>query len=110
MNDTTLPDGRIFIAGEWRTGRGADITSVFPADGTTNRVLRGASVEDLDIAIDAAATAQRQASWRNLKPHERATFLHRISEGIAQNIDRIAHIQTRDTGKTITRLRHWKTR
>ena len=57
MSEVTLPDGRIFAAGEWITGRGAEITSVFPADGTTNRVLRGASAEDLDRAIDGAVTA-----------------------------------------------------
>ncbi len=105
MTDHALPDGRIFVAGEWITGRGAEITSVFPADGTTNRVLGGASVDDLDQAIDGAVTAQRAANWRNLKPHERAAFLHRISDGIAQNIDRIANIQTRDTGKTLTETR-----
>ena len=105
MSDVALPDGKIFIAGEWRTGRGAEITSVFPADGSVNRVLRGASVEDLDRAIEGAVAAQRAAAWRNLKPHERATFLHRISEGIVHNIDRIAHIQTRDTGKTLTETR-----
>jgi betaine-aldehyde dehydrogenase len=105
MSDVALPDGKIFVAGEWITGGGAEITSVFPADGTVNRVLRGASIEDLDTAIEGAVAAQRVPAWRNLKPHERAAFLHRISEGIAQNIDRIAHIQTRDTGKTLTETR-----
>ncbi len=105
MSDVALPDGRIFVAGEWITGHGAEITSVFPADGTTNRVLRGASVEDLDRAIDGAVTAQRAASWRTLKAHERAAFLHRISDGIAHSIDRIAYIQTHDTGKTLTETR-----
>ncbi len=41
----------------------------------------------------------------SLKPHERANYLHRISEGIGRSIDRIAHIQSRDTGKTLTETR-----
>jgi betaine-aldehyde dehydrogenase len=100
-----LPDGQLYIGGEWRKGKGADITSVFPADDSTNLVLSGASIADLDDAIDAAATAQRHASWRNLKPHERATFLYRISEGLTRNQERIAQIQTRDTGKTLNETR-----
>jgi betaine-aldehyde dehydrogenase len=100
-----LPDGRLFIGGAWRKGRGAEITSIFPADGSVNMRLAGASEEDLDEAIDAAVTAQRDPAWRNLKPHERATFLHRISEGIARNVERIASIQTQDTGKTLGETR-----
>jgi betaine-aldehyde dehydrogenase len=105
MSTLELPDGRLFIAGEWRRGRGPDIRSIFPADGSTNTVLAGASPEDLNDAIAAAQAAQRQPAWRNLKPHERAAFLHRISDGIAHDVDRIAQIQSRDTGKTLTETR-----
>ncbi len=105
MTDVQLPDGGLYIAGEWRRGAGAEITSVFPADGTTNMVLAGASKDDLDTAIDAAVAAQRAPNWRNLRPHERATFLYRIAEGLARNTERIAQIQTRDTGKTLTETR-----
>jgi betaine-aldehyde dehydrogenase len=105
MTDLQLPDGRLYLAGEWRRGAGAEITSVFPADGTTNMVLAGASKDDLDTAIEAAVKAQRAPSWRNLRPHERATFLYRIADGLARNTERIAQIQTRDTGKTLTETR-----
>jgi betaine-aldehyde dehydrogenase len=105
MTDLQLPDGRLYLAGEWRKGAGAEITSVFPADGSTNMVLAGASKDDLDAAIEAAVKAQRAPSWRNLRAHERATFLYRIAEGLARNIERIAQIQTRDTGKTLTETR-----
>jgi betaine-aldehyde dehydrogenase len=100
-----LPDGRLYIAGGWVRGRGAEITSVFPADGSINRVFNGASGQDLAQAVDAAVAAQRTPAWRNLKPHERARYLHAIADGIAQNIDRIAMIQTRDTGKTLSETR-----
>lgn len=100
-----LPDGQLYIGGVWCTGQGAEITSVFPADGSVNRVLRGASKEDLDRAIDGAVTAQAQTSWRQMKPHERAAILHRIGQGITENTERIAQIQTRDTGKTIGETR-----
>lgn len=96
-----LPDGRLFVGGEWEIGTGAEITSVFPADGSVNRVFRGASRADGERAIARALVAQADPAWRNLKPHERARILHRIADGIDANAARIAFIQTRDTGKTL---------
>ena len=100
-----LPDDQLYIAGEWRRGRGAPIHSYFPADGTLNRTLHGASVEDVDLAIERAQTAVNDPAWRNLRPHERASYLYRISTGISDAVDRIAFVQSRDTGKTITETR-----
>jgi len=97
-----LPADRLYIAGEWRTGRGAPIRSVFPADGSENRVLHSASLEDVADAVEAAVAASRDPLWRNLKPHQRAAYLYRISDGIAANADRISFVQSRDTGKTLS--------
>jgi len=105
MQQFDLPDGKLYIAGTWRQGRGAEITSRFPADGSLNRVLHGASAEDIDLAIERAETAARDPAWRRLRPHERATTLYRIADGIAANADRIAYVQSRDTGKTLNETR-----
>ncbi|WP_233491869.1 aldehyde dehydrogenase [Nioella nitratireducens] len=99
--DVALPDGRLYVAGEWERGTGAEITSVFPADGSINRVLKGASRADGERAIARAKAAQADPAWRGLKPHERARHLYAIADGIEANADRIAAIQTRDTGKTL---------
>lgn len=98
-------DGRLFIGGDWRKGRGAPITSVFAAEGIENQTLAGASRDDALDAIAAAGAAQQDPAWRDLKPHERATHLHRIADGIAANIDRISWIQSRDTSKTLAETR-----
>lgn len=100
-----LPDGRLFVGGEWREGSGAEITSVFSADGSVNRRLKGASRADGELAIERAVAAQADPAWRGMKAHERARILYRIGEGIETNADRIAHIQTRDTGKTLRETR-----
>jgi betaine-aldehyde dehydrogenase len=96
-----LPQNKLFVGGEWEEGTGAEIASIFPADGSVNRVLRGASVADGERAIERAKRAQADPAWRNLKPHERARFLYAIADGIEANAQRIAHIQSRDTGKTL---------
>ncbi|TDK41147.1 aldehyde dehydrogenase [Antarcticimicrobium luteum] len=101
MSFDEMPDGRLFLAGEWQAGTGDEITSVFPADGSVNRVLRGASRADGIEAIARAGAAQADPAWRGLKPHERARYLYAIADGIEANIDRISRIQSRDTGKTL---------
>ncbi|MBV7396373.1 aldehyde dehydrogenase [Mameliella sp. DP3N28-2] len=95
-----MPDGRLYLGGDWREGRGAEITSVFPADGSVNRVLRGASSDDGKEAIARAKSAQ--PAWGALKAFERARVLYRIADGIEANAARISRIQSRDTGKTLT--------
>ncbi len=96
-----LPANRIYIAGEWRNGCGSPIESRFSADSTLNGVIDGASREDGVVAIEAAQQAQNATDWQNLKPHERARHLGDIADGIEANVDRIAWIQSRDTGKTL---------
>ncbi|MEQ8446563.1 MAG: aldehyde dehydrogenase [Pelagibacterium sp.] len=96
-----MPPAELFIGGSWEKGTGAEIASIFSADGSVNRVINGASRTDGERAIERALRAQADPAWRNLKPHERARYLYRIAEGIENNAARIAHIQTRDTGKTL---------
>jgi len=98
---TEFPDGRLFVGGEWETGTGAQITSIFPHDGSHNLTLKGASRADGERAIARALVAQADPAWRGLKAHERARLLHRIADGIDANAARLAWIQTRDTGKTL---------
>jgi len=105
MDQNVTGQDKLYIGGEWRRGHGADIASHFPADGSLNAVLPGASLDDVDDAIERAQDAANDPAWRKLLPHERATYLYRIAEGIARHADRISHVQTRDTGKTLTETR-----
>lgn len=101
--DQSFRDDLIFAGGVWQKGGGAPITSVFAAEGIENTTISGASAADLEEAITRAKAAQ--PDWGALKPHEQATVLYRISEGIAANIQRIAWVQSRDTSKTLTETR-----
>lgn len=105
MDQAVTPQDKLYIGGEWRRGRGAEIASHFPADGSLNAILPGAAIEDVDLAIERAQEAASDPKWRKLLPHERATYLYRIADGIAQNADRISYVQSRDTGKTLSETR-----
>ena len=55
----------IYIAGEWRLGRGAVIQSLFPADQSVNAELSTATLEDVNEAIEKAEQAWRQPIFAN---------------------------------------------
>jgi acyl-CoA reductase-like NAD-dependent aldehyde dehydrogenase len=105
MDQRQTFEDKLYIGGEWRHGRGAEIESNFPADGSLNARLRGAAPEDVDLAIERAQDAVNDPKWRKLLPHERASFLYRIADGLARASDRISYVQSRDTGKTLTETR-----
>ena len=100
--DQAMPDGRLLIGGEWRSGTGAAIESINPFDGSINRTFTGASSDDVDEAVNRGRAAMDNPAWRDLLPHQRARYLHGIADLIDAGADRIAAIQTADTGKTLT--------
>ncbi|GAB5446333.1 aldehyde dehydrogenase [Gymnodinialimonas sp.] len=101
--DQTFRDDLIFVGGQWQQGQGAPITSVFAAEGVENTTITGASSDDVEVAIARARAAQ--PAWDALMAHERAAVLHRISEGLTANIERIAWVQSRDTSKSLAETR-----
>ena len=58
MDQAVTPQDKLYIGGEWRRGRGAEIASNFPADGSLNANLPGASIEDVDLAIERGKQCQ----------------------------------------------------
>ncbi|NLU82225.1 aldehyde dehydrogenase [Rhodococcus sp. HNM0569] len=95
----------IYVAGTWRRGTGAIIESVDPSTGRVFATLHGAVESDVDDAVAAGARAARESGWATMLPHERAAVLHRIGDLVDANAERIAILQTTDTGKTLTETR-----
>lgn len=96
---------QIFIAGEWRLGRGDVIKSHFPADHSVNAEISTASLEDVNEAVEKADLAWRQSSWRNSMPHERAKVLYKVAEIIESRVNELSKLQTRDNGKPLSETR-----
>lgn len=95
----------IYVGGVWAQGAGALIESVNPATSEVFATLHGATVEDVDVAVAAGPAAIEESGWARKLPHERAAVLYRIGATIEANADRIATLQTRDTGKTLKETR-----
>lgn len=95
----------IFVAGQWRTGKGDEMVSRFPADGAEVARLNAAGEQDVAEAIAAADRAWRDPAWRNRVPHERAAVLHRVSKLIMARQEELAQLQSRDNGKPLAETR-----
>ncbi|ENV80086.1 aldehyde dehydrogenase [Acinetobacter ursingii] len=95
----------LYIAGEWRLGRGHVIQSTFPADNSINAEISTASAEDIEEAIAKADQAWRAPEWRNRMPHERAKILYKVADIIEARVDELSQLQTRDNGKPLAETR-----
>ncbi|WP_335950941.1 aldehyde dehydrogenase [Acinetobacter beijerinckii] len=95
----------IYIAGEWRLGRGDTIQSLFPADQSVNAEISTASLDDVNEAIEKADLAWRKVEWRNSMPHERARILYKVADIIEARVDELSKLQTRDNGKPLAETR-----
>jgi aldehyde dehydrogenase (NAD+) len=91
----------ILVGGRWRPGRGALLEPVDPATGEVLARLHGATASDVDDAVAEGHGAAERPAWRDLLPHQRARYLHRIGELIDANAARLARLQTANTGKTL---------
>jgi 5-carboxymethyl-2-hydroxymuconic-semialdehyde dehydrogenase len=86
----------------------ADGATFDVADPVTN--LPYASVaaggpEDIDRAVIAAAEAFSHGPWPQTPARARASILNRIADGIEARADRIAELETFDTGLPVTQTR-----
>ena len=105
MDGRLTTEGKIFVGGHWRTGRGEMLTDVNPATGETIAQFSAASPADVHDAVVAGKAAMSAIGWRDMKPHLRARLLHRIADAIEADAATIAAIQTADTGKTLNETR-----
>src|SRR5699024_4809055 len=56
---------------------------------------------DVCRAVDAAHHALTDASWESLTASQRGKLLYRLADLVAANADRLAELETRDTGKIV---------
>ena len=68
----------------------------------TNKVIGKvpkSNLKDVELAVKAANSALLK--WKSLNTKERASYLLKLSTKIEENIDELALLETRDTGKPI---------
>jgi aldehyde dehydrogenase len=89
-----------FIGGAWRAPvKGRYFTDKSPIDGGTLCEVARSDAEDVERALDAAHAAKDK--WGRTAPAERARLLNEIADRIDENLELLAHVETRDNGKPI---------
>src|SRR5215470_1376647 len=74
-----------------------------PATGRSLGAVARAGNDEVDRAVTAARAASRQ--WRDTSPATRATLLTRIADLIDDDHERLARIESEDTGKPLSQAR-----
>ncbi|GAA1195126.1 aldehyde dehydrogenase family protein [Streptomyces hebeiensis] len=92
----------IHVDGKWRkAASGATRDILDPADATVLAVVSEGGAEDADAAIAAARTAFDHGPWPRTPVAERAGLLRRTAELLVRNREKIALLESRDSGKTL---------
>jgi aldehyde dehydrogenase (NAD+) len=97
----------LYIDGEWTESEtGERLETVAPATGETYATVAKAGREDVQRAVEAADRAVAHGGeWRTLDPTERASVLRDFADAVEARRDDIAHIESRDNGKTFFEAR-----
>jgi aldehyde dehydrogenase len=89
-----------FIGGAWRApAKGRYFTDKSPIDGSTLCEVARSDADDVERALDAAHAAKDK--WGRTSATDRARMLNKIADRIDENLELLAHVETRDNGKPI---------
>lgn len=93
---------QMFVDGKW-IGSSADriFTSLNPATEQEWAEVPEATAEDVNAAVAAAKRAFDEGPWPRMKAIERGKYLRKLAACILPIVDRLAEVETRDTGKLL---------
>jgi (Z)-2-((N-methylformamido)methylene)-5-hydroxybutyrolactone dehydrogenase len=96
-----LPEYDLSIAGGDRApASGRFYETVDPYTGQAWARVPDAGDEDVDQAVRAARAAF-DGEWRGVTGFERSRFMHRLADLIERDADRLAELESRDSGKLL---------
>ncbi|MGY1821989.1 aldehyde dehydrogenase family protein [Geodermatophilus sp. SYSU D00079] len=97
-----LPPGRLYIDGGFRDSTGSARRDVVdPATGAVVTTVPEGTVEDVDLAVQAARRAFESGPWATMSPRERGGILVRAAQLIQEHAEELARLESLDTGKPI---------
>lgn len=91
---------RLYINGKWIETKDV-IKSIDPSTEEVIAEIPKADEAVVRQAIQAARHAFDKGDWPNLTYQERLEYLKKISDGILEDAQRLAELESRNTGKTI---------
>src|SRR5699024_7447204 len=98
-----LTTGRLYINGQWQDATGERTTDVInPATGQSLATVAAGTVEDIDLAVQAAQQAFEDGRWSGLSGRQRSRILNQVSQIMREREDELALAESLDVGKPIT--------
>ena len=89
-----------YIDGQFLEGE-ARFDSLDPSTGKPWATMPEAREADVDRAVSAAHTALYDGPWPKLTATQRGKLLYKLADLVAANAQKLAELETRDTGKII---------
>lgn len=94
--------GRLFIGGNWTSGRSSEnLAVVNPADEKQVGVIAAATVEDVNDAVAAAKQLATDEAWSRMAPEKREALIHRLANVVEKNSQTLAELESLDVGMPI---------
>src|SRR5208337_1805455 len=101
---TSLEQVKILIGGRWELGRSERRGPVFnPSTGRVIAEVPFCGADEVDRVVQAAAAAW--PAWAETPVVERARVMFRFREKLEAHADELAHLVTREHGKTLAEAR-----
>jgi aldehyde dehydrogenase (NAD+) len=95
----------LFVGGDFEpAASGETLPVIDPSTGDTTGAISAGGAQDVDRAV-RSATAAFEGAWGRLGAAERGRLLARFGDTIAQHAERLAQLESQDTGKPISQAR-----
>jgi 1-pyrroline dehydrogenase len=89
-----------FIGGKWvDAASGESLEVINPANDQVIAKVPKSSSEDVDRAVEAAATAFE--TWKQTTPQDRSLLLHKIADKLEERADELGRLESANAGKPV---------
>ncbi len=90
---------KLFVGGAWTEPTGGTLEVINPTTEAVLHLAPAASAADIDTAVKAARDAFK--TWKHTTGAERAVYLRAIAEGVRNNKEKLARLETLQNGKPL---------
>lgn len=96
--------GQNFINGKWKDGELGTLDMINPSYDSKIGEIARSNDKDIDEAVTAARSAF-EGEWGKTEAAERGRYLHKVSEILSDDVDELADLESKDTGKPLSQAR-----
>lgn len=97
-----MSDYKLYIGGQWvEAESGKSFETIDPSTGEPFATVARGDRADAAKAVDAAYETHRSRVWADMPGEKRAELLEQVAAGITANSQKLAQLESRDSGGTI---------